>query len=114
MHTMASALSLQGSPIMAQQQSFLSETSALAQGDRTRLRAYLDGLEKPLASLGAATAADWRREAEAHLWSLIVANEELGASREEAVTAALKQFGDERRVGQRVAREVRRQRRLGL
>jgi hypothetical protein len=57
-----------------------------------RLRAYLDALDKPVASLGNEVRQDWRSEAEQHLRSLIAAHEELGSTHAEAVAEALAQF----------------------
>lgn len=74
-----------------------------------RLRSYLDELEKPLSSVGEEERREWRAEAEEHLRQLIAANEELGSSREEAISAAIKQFGNTQTIGRNVAREIQRQ-----
>jgi len=86
---------------MAQQQRQIAEESS------QRVQTYLDALEKPMASQGEAAAQEWRQEAEAHLYSLIQANMELGSTYEEAVTAALKQFGNTATIGREVAQVTR-------
>lgn len=75
------------------------------------MKEYLDALEQPLAPLGEAACHDWRQEAEAHLLSLIAAHEELGLSHEQAVATALREFGNENRIGKNVAYEIHKQKR---
>lgn len=75
------------------------------------MKKYLDALEEPLAPLGEAACHDWRQEAEAHILSLIAAHEELGLSHEQAVATALREFGNENRIGKNVAYEIHKQRR---
>ncbi len=75
---------------------------------RSRLEQYLDQLEQPLAALSAEARGEWREEARQHLLCLIAAHEELGSSPEEAMAAALRQFGDPDRIGQSLRTATRR------
>lgn len=68
----------------------------------SQLEEYLDNVEKPLAPLPTQAREEWREEARQHLESLVAAHEELGSSQEEAVEAALLQFGDAQTIGQQV------------
>lgn len=70
----------------------------------SRLEEYLDTVEKPLTSLPKPAREEWREEARQHLESLVAAHEELGSSREEAVEAALLQFGDAQAIGVQMRR----------
>jgi hypothetical protein len=70
----------------------------------SRVEAYLDELERPLAHLPASERREWREEARQHLLSLAAAHEELGASPQEAVDAAVREFGDPGRIGRDLAR----------
>jgi hypothetical protein len=65
----------------------------------TRVAAYLDTLCAPLAeTLAEEQRRAYRAEMEEHLEAMIEAHQELGATREEAVARALKQFGNAQRV----------------
>jgi hypothetical protein len=68
----------------------------------SRLERYLEELERPLTALTPEARAEWREEARQHLAALAAAHEELGSSPEEAVEAALRQFGDARQIGRQV------------
>jgi hypothetical protein len=76
-----------------------------------RLEEYLDQLERPLTALSPTARREWREEAHEHLQSLIAAHEELGSSPEEAVEAAVRQFGDAARIGRGLRSVARRRRR---
>ena len=72
------------------------------------LEVYLDECEAPLARLPETERAGWRDEAQQHLVALVEAHIELGASEEEAVEAALRQFGEPNRLGKKLAVAMRR------
>jgi hypothetical protein len=76
--------------------------------DDQRLESYLQTMEQHLVGITAAGKLEWRDEARAHLLALVEAHEELGATRDEAVEAALKQFGSGKRIGQALAKAARR------
>src|SRR5947209_3644884 len=79
----------------------------------SRLDEYLDRLSEPVTVLSAREQQEWREEARQHLLCLAAAYEELGSSPEEALEAALRQFGDARQIGRRLdAAERHRQGRL--
>lgn len=65
----------------------------------SRLEQYLDRLEEPLAAFPSEVRAEWREEARQHLLHLIAAYEELGTPPDEAVQAAIRQFGDPEHIG---------------
>jgi hypothetical protein len=73
-----------------------------------QLEAYLDECEAPLARLPVTERDEWRDEARQHLLALVEAHLELGRSEEEAVEAALRQFGEPRRLGKRLAAAMHR------
>jgi hypothetical protein len=68
------------------------------------LEQYLDRLEQPLAALPRDVRSEWREEARQHLLHLIAAYEELGTPADEAVLAAIRQFGDPDRIGANLER----------
>jgi hypothetical protein len=68
----------------------------------SRLEQYLDELERPLAGLSEGVRSEWREEARQHVLGLAAAHEELGSSPDEALEAALRQFGNARRIGEQV------------
>lgn len=70
---------------------------------QNRLKQYLDEVEKPVP---ASEREAWRREAEQHLTSLVAANEELGATPDEAAEAAALQFGDADQIGKGIRKSV--------
>jgi len=76
--------------------------------DDQRLEGYLQTMEQHLGGVSAAGKQEWRAEAQAHLLALVEAHEELGATREEAVEAALKQFGSGKQIGRALAEAARR------
>lgn len=76
--------------------------------DDQRLESYLQTIEQHLGGVGAAGKQEWRAEARAHLLALVEAHEELGATPEEAVEAALKQFGSGKQIGRALAKAARR------
>jgi hypothetical protein len=73
-----------------------------------RLDEYLDECEAPLARLPITERDEWRDEARQHLLALVEAHVELGVSEEEAVEAALRQFGEPRQLGKKLAAALRR------
>ena len=75
----------------------------------SRLEHYLDEMERPLTRLSAETRREWREEARQHLLDLVAAHEELGASPQEAMEAALRQFGDARQIGRQLQRAAQEQ-----
>lgn len=66
---------------------------------QSRLEQYLDQVEQELKALPSWEREEWREEARQHLGALVEAHEELGSSREEALQAALAQFGPARSLG---------------
>lgn len=73
-----------------------------------RLEAYLDECEAPLARCTGTERAEWRDEARQHLIALMELHVELGASEEEALEAALRQFGEPGRLGKKLATAMHR------
>jgi uncharacterized membrane protein len=59
---------------------------------------FLDQLERPLHRLSVSERQEWREEARQHLVYLAEAHEELGASPDEALQAAMRQFGNPQRI----------------
>lgn len=75
-----------------------------------RLEDYLDRVVAPLVDdVPHARRRELRAELGAHLDALVEARLELGATPEEAVTAALRQFGSPRQVGKTWLREWRKE-----
>lgn len=72
-----------------------------------RLEEYLQAMEQHLDGVSPEARREWREEAHGHLLALVEAHEELGASRAEAVEAALKQFGNEKQIGRALASATR-------
>lgn len=73
--------------------------------NHSRLEQYLDEVSRPLTPLGETARREWREEARQHLDDLVAAHAELGASENEAIEAALHQFGDAAKIGRAVRRE---------
>lgn len=87
------------------------ELQFMEEDRNARLDDYLDRVVAPLVDhVPHARRRELRAELGAHLEALVDAHLELGATPEEALTAALKQFGSPRRVGQYWLREWRRER----
>lgn len=76
---------------------------------RSRLGAYLNRLERPLASLPEDLRREWREEARQHLAALIEAGSANGLATEAAEDAAFHEFGDPDRIGRDVYLQLRRQ-----
>lgn len=70
----------------------------------SRLEQYLDEVDRRLEALPSWERREWREEAQAHLQALADAHQELGRTPEEAVEAAILQFGDAERLGQELRR----------
>lgn len=71
-----------------------------------KLEQYLDSLEKPLARLTPQERQEWRTEVAQHISSLAEAHTELGATEQEALEAAIAQFGDAKVVAHRLRQEA--------
>lgn len=82
----------------------------LNQFDDEETAAYFERLNAPLRKMPQADRAELHAELRQHLDALAAAHEELGASPVEAAHAALKQFGDPKRIGRRLFGEWRRSR----
>ncbi|HZT44140.1 MAG TPA: permease prefix domain 1-containing protein [Chthonomonadaceae bacterium] len=73
---------------------------------QTQVEGYLEAIFRPLAAVMPAEAqAEPKKEMRAHLEALIAAYQEIGASPEQAVQAALRQLGDARQVSRQWKRE---------
>jgi hypothetical protein len=79
-----------------------------------RLEEYLARLDTQLFPMPVEARRELRHELRQHLEVLIIAHEELGSTGEEAVSAALHQFGDPVRIGRRLADEWQRRGGYGL
>jgi hypothetical protein len=66
---------------------------------------YLGQLSRPLGLAPHEWSDELRQELRQHLEALVAAHIELGSSPEEAVAAALRQFGDPVLIGRRLSRE---------
>jgi len=69
---------------------------------------YLDHVSAQLLALPQARRTELRREIGQHLRASAAAHEELGSAPDEAVRAAVRQFGDARTVGRNLARQWQR------
>ena len=72
----------------------------------SRLEQYLDELERPLTGVAPQTRNEWREEARQHLLALAAAHEEMGSPPEQALEAALRQFGHAPRIGKQLRRSL--------
>ena len=72
--------------------------------EEARISAVIDAIGGRLGQIPAFWQEEIRRELRIHLECLIVAHEELGASRGEAIAAAARQFGDTGQVARRYRR----------
>ena len=72
----------------------------------SRLEQYLETLDVHLAALPDERRRGLREEARQHVLDLAAAHRELGSDEDEALQAALRQFGDPRRVGKQYRRTL--------
>ena len=73
--------------------------------DDERVEGFYQRLNVQLRKMPLEQRAEVHQELRQHLEALVAAHEELGATPQEAVAAALRQFGDPRRIGRRLARD---------
>jgi hypothetical protein len=74
---------------------------------QSRIDQYLDAVFRAQSDLAPEVRAERRREMAVHLETLVEAWEELGQSRPEAVTSAIRQFGKAEELRAELAQEVR-------
>lgn len=67
------------------------------------LEQYLNELERSSGDLSSQERTEWREEVRQHLMEMARAHEAVGLSPEEAMTAALRDFGNARQIGSRAA-----------
>ena len=80
--------------------------------DSEEVEAYFNRLNAQLKRMPREDRAELHQELRQHLDALAAAHEELGATPEEAVDAALQQFGDPVKIGRRMLREWRHSRQV--
>jgi len=91
------------------------QLQATEEDRNAHLEDYLDRVVTPLMDdVPRARRRELRAELSAHLEALIEAHIELGSTPEEAVAAAIRQFGSPRQVGKQWLREWRREQPAGL